>query len=232
MRPNIPSKRFIEQHIQSILPKSLDPKFSIGMPVRGSDKCKGESDCLQFDEYMELAKEAWDEMKTEYQGMVQPNAPPPPSRASLILTTEDRAVFENAMKYNTTDFPLDFVVNKDDIMQSSGNFVAISKTTKEDSDQIMLSSMIAMSMQFHARYVYSNCCSNFHNLIFEFLRLGCGVHQELIGEDLTKRRCYPNICCGWTSKSECEYIRASYNQTLAERKARQDGRIASTRRFL
>ena len=217
MRPNIPSKRFIEQHLQSILPKSLDLRFSIGMPIRGSDKCKDESDCLQFDEYMKLAKEAWDEMKTEYQRMVQPNSPPLPSRASLIVTTEDRTVFENAMKYNTTDFPLDFVVNKDDVMQSTGNFDVLSKRFPEDSDQIMLSSMIAMSMQFHARHVYANCCSNFHRLIYDFLRLGCGVHRKPF-----LKRCYPNICCKWTSKAGCERIRAHYNHTLLQRVARHD----------
>ena len=218
-RPNVISNRLIERQLEAILPKKLDSRFAIGMPLRGSDKCGKESNCLRFDEYMEVAKEAWEEIRTAYNKTSSKSSKVIiPARPSLIVTTEDRKIFDQMLNYSSNGSRFDFVANENDVMQSSGHFGEIARSTKEDPDQILLSSLIAMKMQLHARFVYGNCCSNFHNLLLSFLRLGCGVHQEP-GDGMT-RRCYPNICCTWTRKSDCEKIRAEYNQTLMARKAK------------
>ena len=212
LRPNVPSKLLIEKRLESILPKSLDSRFAIGMPLRGSDKCGKESNCLGFDEYMEVAKDAWEALRTESKA----SSTTLPEKGSLILTTEDRKLFQQRLSYSMVNFPYQFVVNEQDVLQSSGSYWEISKSTREAPDQVVLSSLIAMKMQLHAKFVYGNCCSNFHRLIFDMIRLGCGFHEP---ESIW--RCYPNICCSWTSKADCEKIRADYNQTISKRKERQ-----------
>ena len=226
MRPNIPSKRQIEDDLQTILPTSLNSQFTIGMPLRGSDKCYKESNCLTFDEYMQVAVEAWEELKAT---MSRTSTEAIPTRGTLILTTEDKRLFSQRLKYTTNNgthyFPLDFVVNENDIMQSSGNVGKVTTPriqqgeSSSAADRIILSSLIAIQMQFYAKFVYGNCCSSFHFLIFSFLQLGCGSYQEF--ETNNRPRCYPNVCCKWTSKSECEAIRTEYNQTLFNRAARK-----------
>ena len=205
LRPNVKSKRFLDKQLKLVLPKSLDSRFAIGIPIRGSDKCGKESNCLEFDEYMNVAREAWEGLRAE-QNQLSFSANFP-VKGSLILTTEDRKLFQQRLNYSAIDFPFNFVVNENDVMQSSGSYWNIARSTKESPDEIVLSSLIAMKMQFHAKYVYGNCCSNFHRLIFEMIQLGCGFHQPQ-----SIWRCYPNICCSWTSEEECEEIHSEYKR--------------------
>ena len=217
LRPNLPSHRQIENEIESVFPKPFDSQLTIGMPIRGSDKCYDESDCLQFEDYMDVAMDVWEELQLEYHHHHDhhhhhSSAKGLPKRGSLILTTEDKTVFDQRLNYSLAHFPYNFVVNENDVMQSSGSF----RLTNVSPDKIILSSLIVMKMQFHAKYVYGNCCSNFHRLIFEMLQLGCGIQSPA-----SARRCYPNICCGWTGPVACRKIRAEYMKTLKQRRKKQ-----------
>jgi len=65
-RLNAPTHKRIDEILAEALPCDLDPSRTISMPIRASDKCtgdlhigggwRGESTCLNFTEYMELAE--------------------------------------------------------------------------------------------------------------------------------------------------------------------------------
>ena len=129
------------------------------------------------------------------------------------MTTEDKALFTQRLEYNISSsssstgyhFPLEFVVNENDSFQSTGNTAVF----RDAADDIMLSSLIALKMQFHAAVVYGNCCSNFHLLLFDFLREGCGLATKV--KCLQETTDY-NVCCSWTRSAACEAIRTEFRQ--------------------
>eukprot|EP00934_Nitzschia_sp_Nitz4_P005597 Nitzschia sp. Nitz4//scaffold36_size144017//83321//84991//NITZ4_003099-RA/size144017-processed-gene-0.238-mRNA-1//1//CDS//3329549495//5587//frame0 len=190
LRPNLDAAKSLQQKLKQILPDSMDPNKTIGMPIRGSDKCEGESTCLEFAQYMKLAKETW--MKTGSNGNVQ---------GSVIVTTEDKKLFEMRHGYiNKTGFPLSLIVNEEDSLQSTGAV----KEYGEQADEVVKSSILALQMQLHAGQVFGNCCSNFHLMLFDILREGCGIV-------IPKARCLQetkkyNICCAWTKGNECDVV--------------------------
>jgi hypothetical protein len=125
-------------------------------------------------------------------------------RGKLIMTTEDESLFKQRLLFNeASQFPLDFVVNEQDSLQGSGN----AKVFGENADNIMISSLIALQMQFHAGHVYGNCCSNFHLMLFDFLREGCGLTTQTTCLQETKDY---NVCCQWTRTEECTVIRDEF----------------------
>lgn len=136
-------------------------------------------------------------------------------RGHLIVTTEDESVFQQRLLFNNvTGFPLDFVVNHKDTLQGSGN----AQSFGDNADDIMKSSLIALQLQFHAGHVYGNCCSNFHLVLFDFLREGCGLTQTTTCLQETSNY---NICCQWTRTEECEAIRAEQQEQQPDNGARQ-----------
>jgi hypothetical protein len=127
-------------------------------------------------------------------------------RGKLIMTTEDESLFKQRLLFNeASQFPLDFVVNEQDSLQGSGN----ANIFGENADNIMISSLTALQMQFNAGHVYGNCCSNFHLMLFDFLREGCGLTTQTTCLQETKDY---NVCCQWTRTEECEVIRAEFRK--------------------
>ncbi len=196
LRPNESAKSTLDQHMNNIFKYPLAPEMTIGLPIRGSDKCDRESTCLEFDKYMQLAKETW-ENSTVSSGR----------RGSLIMTTEDEDVFRRRALYsNANDFPLDFVVNEGDSLQGSGNV----RVFGSNADQIMMSSLVAIKMQLHAGHVYGNCCSNFHLMLFDFARGGCGLTTKATCLQETENY---RVCCAWSDTQECVTIRDAYRDS-------------------
>ena len=190
LRPNQKAKAVIDKHMGDIFKRPVTPETTIGLPIRGSDKCGKESTCLHFEKYMRLAKETWESSAVATSGI---------KRGSLIMTTEDEDVFRERVLYNATSgFPLDFIVNENDSLQGSGNV----KVFGLNADEIMLSSLIAIRMQLNAGRVFGNCCSNFHMMLFDFVREGCGLTSEAICLQETEDY---KVCCSWDKHDgECE----------------------------
>jgi hypothetical protein len=125
----------------------------------------------------------------------------------MTTGTEDPTLFAQRHQYSksSSNFPLEFVVNEKDPLQGTGN----TKQYKQAADDILISSMLAIQMQFHARHVYGNCCSNFHVLLFDFLREGCGMTMQTTCFQETENY---NTCCQWTKTAACALIRQDYKQ--------------------
>lgn len=171
----------------------------------GSDKCNTESTCLDFDKYMQLATETWHDSQNT--SALTTSTTTANKRGALVMTTEDPALFAQRLQYSksSSNFPLEFVVNNLDPLQGTGN----TKKYRQAADDILISSMLAIQMQFHARHVYGNCCSNFHLLLFDFLREGCGMTTQTTCLQETENY---NVCCQWTKTTACYLILEDYKQ--------------------
>lgn len=194
MRPNVAYQAWSNEIVAAALPADLDPNIVIGLPVRGSDKCRSESICLKYELYMELIQWTHNSL---FKNSTKPT--------KIILTTEDGDIFNASKAYQTRDdFPFEILTNDQDVLQGSG----APKDYKDQADNVMLMTIVALKMQLHGRVVYGNCCSNFHLMLFDMLREGCGAHKSPILSCLQEhpdRRF--NICCGWTRTDECDVTR-------------------------
>ena len=201
LRPNPTTTATLHEELQGIFPASMKEETTLGLPIRGSDKCNAESTCLAFDRYMQLATETWrDKISWNItQG----------KRGSLIMTTEDKILFEKRLLYTKeSGFPLDFVVNDKDPLQGSG----LAKGYGESADRIMISSLLAIQMQLRAGSIYGNCCSNFHLMLFDFAKEGCGLTEK--ATCLQETKCY-KVCCSWRNDEGCDAIRKEHKEEIS-----------------
>jgi len=175
LRPNPASQRHLAEGLNRIFP-SKPTGIRVGMPIRGSDKCPGESTCLPFANYMNLAQEEF--------------------ATSVILTTEDEKILDQRHRYRNQS---NFYVNTKDTLQGTGNV----HTFGDEADDIMESSLLAIQMQLHSSIVLGNCCSNFHLMIFDLVREGCGA-PNAVAKCLQETK--ELVCCGWTKTPECRAL--------------------------
>jgi hypothetical protein len=68
----------------------------------------------------------------------------------------------------------------------------------------MFSSLVVLKLQLHSTIVIGICCSNFHNVLFDLYREGCGMVEH------GKFKCMQDlnnpdyrICCAWSKTGEC-----------------------------
>lgn len=183
---------------------------------------------------MKLAEESWMEEQKQQQLRLDGSSSTtvtPPSRGTLIMTTEDESMFQQRLLYNASNgFPLDFIVNEQDVMQGTGS----TRSYGTDADNIMISSMIAIQMQLYASHVYGNCCSNFHLVLFDFVREGCGLGSStraaaaatsllpskktsMMTTCLQETEKY-HVCCGWTRTEECNLLREEFQMEQKKRR--------------
>ncbi len=221
LRPNPHYKQILDRQTSGLVPKDINPSETIGLAIRGSDKCKRESMCLSFDRYMELA--------TDVAYPFLPKSSTNNTRPKLIMTTEDPHVFNNSLAYQrNASFPFEFLVNENDNMQGSG----APKAFRQEGESTIVSSLTALKFHFNAGRVYLNCCSNFHAVLNRLLTGQCGarrhrhdfvfgknIRDESVGqlwptkvaqcmnEELPRRF---HICCQWTRGSVCNEIRKEY----------------------
>jgi hypothetical protein len=195
MRPNANYQLLSDEVIAHIVPDDLDLGLAMGLPIRGSDKCKSESTCYVFDTYMKLMQQLWRDRLGSPRG----------KNASIVLTTEDMRIMKAREDFKTNEsFPFKFFYNSNDILQGSGR----PKDFKGRADLIMLSSIVSIKLQLHTRILVGNCCSNFHLMLFDLYREGCGAVPS--GEVMCLQE-HPDpqfhACCGWTRTEECDRIR-------------------------
>ena len=172
-----------------------------------------ESECLSFEQHMKVMTSIW--KKNQAIAAVSNNV------VNVILTTEDERVMEDMRRFNATSTLVSyrFITNKHDVLQGTG--VANEFHGANDNitaDQVMLSSVAALKLQLNAKYAVGNCCSNFHNLLFDFLRDECGAVQGAIATCLQEMDDPEfRVCCAWDKSEECTAKRqaAENNKTKA-----------------
>jgi len=175
--------------------------------LTASDKCGIESECFSFDKYMRAATQLWME-----------RTPAASTPTSIVVTTEARDVFRELTRYDTggAPFPVQFVTNHHDVLQSTGFFDELDRAaTNVTADEAMLSAMSSLKLQLATKITTGNCCSNFHLLIADFLRAGCGASNENTFQCLQDHS-DPLLrpCCSWDQSDVCRERRI--NQTLSQ----------------
>lgn len=134
--------------------------------------------------------------------------------ASLVLTSEAASMMGARYNYSTSsDFPFQFVVNDDDVTQGTGH---PRKYMWMDAHKIMLSSMVAIVLQLMPKYIVANCCSSFHQVMLDLLRVGCGAVKT------PDFRCLQetddpqfHVCCGWSRDEPCLKQLEEFRKVLA-----------------
>lgn len=218
MRPKVEFAERIDHIIDNTFGDNHQTDIALGLPIRASDKCVDESECPSFETYMLLMQNVWDTNEknlADARDREIPNATTtenPTPYTNIILTSEssdvleDQRVFEEKSDryHNNLSFPFKFVTNTFDVLQNTGNpsKMSTSESSKED---ILISALTSLKMQFYAKYSVGNCCSNHHLLLFDFLTEGCGAgdfdHVAECMQDHEDKRF--RICCGWTKTDEC-----------------------------
>lgn len=213
MRPNLSNARRLDIHMSKVFPAEFDPEFSLGLPVRASDKCLMESECLSFPQYMKLMGQVW----TNNQGPIRETAnrrslPEAVTNAHIVLTTEAESIFRDKAKFESdpqqrksVPFDYQFVTNDEDVRQGTGLPANFGKHVKNvTADDIMLSAVSSIQTQLMARFTVGNCCSNFHLLLFDFLRDGCGAARDNDAQCLQENKDPEfRVCCQWSKTDEC-----------------------------
>lgn len=207
LRPMPRARASIDEVVNEVLPLDFETEHAIGLPIRGSDKCETESDCLSFTQYLRAATQ-----------LVQANLKQ--SRTtSIIITTESEAVFKEIQDYfslsaNATQLPLRFLLNHRDIRQNSGFAKDFITSPKISADQVMHSAISSLALQLTPGLTVGNCCSNFHLMLADFLHSGCGTASS------NKFQCLQDnsdpdlrVCCKWDKTPVCLKRR---NQTVSQ----------------
>ena len=202
LRPNPTGRHKIQDVMQHVFPSNFDPTSAIGMPIRSSDKCISESECLSFDQYMQIARNLSLKNKTKSRQIAEEEM------RNIILTSESKEMLQARHRYNADEnFPFTLIANDKDVAQGTGNPREYNKMNSRNitADDIMLSTMSSLNMQLMAAHTVGNCCSNFHKLMMEFLSRGCGAAPRNKFECLQENK-NPEfrLCCQWSSNQECK----------------------------
>lgn len=139
MRPNVMARAEIDRLVTNALPIDFNPESSIGLAIRSGDKCIRESQCMPFDNYMDLVK-VLSANRTAARADTTENA----RYDTIVLTSEDKTMLEARFNYTSRpDFPFRFVVNVEDVAQGHGSAGAYG----ERADDIMISSLTSAKLQ-------------------------------------------------------------------------------------
>ena len=206
LRPNPMSKHKIEGVTQQVFPSDFDSSLAIGLPIRSSDKCFRESECLTFDRYMQIVRNA-----SLRNGSFPSWLKKEGKRRHIILTSESKEILQARHRYNADEnFPFTLIANDNDVAQGTGNPMYYEQMASRNitADDIMLSTMSSISMQLMATWTVGNCCSNFHKLMLDFLSRGCGAAQKNYFECLQDNE-NPEfrLCCQWSTNHECKRMK-------------------------
>jgi hypothetical protein len=149
---------------------------------------------------------------------------------NVLLTSESRKVFQEqqeflhntALQEATSPFPFRIITNSEgDVHPIQKNWRSHSPYLNFTSDQNMIAALSSLQIQLLAKYTIGNCCSNFHQLLFDFLKAGCGKVQTSNNATMTTSggggqgaECLQSnenpelrLCCGRTELPHCKKIR-------------------------
>lgn len=158
LRPNFESGQKLAEIMEDIVPPSITSSVPlIGLPIRASDKCYRESECLPFDDYMKAVELVWQRYRLQLE---------PTSGPLVLFTTESKEMVKAQRNFSRTS-SLEFLVNSRDVTPNSGLISEVAPDGRFSADETMLSAISTFSFQLKARVSILNCCSNFHMLLKE-----------------------------------------------------------------
>jgi hypothetical protein len=167
LRPNFASRRKLTEALNNIVPSHFSPESTLGLPIRASDKCYRESECLSFDEYMRAADMVW-------QDHHQPTTTKNGNRSTtptILFTTESIKMLNEQKAYisnNAASSRHQFLTNTRDVTPNTGLISEVaSHEERFTADENMLSALSSFSFQLLPSVSVGNCCSNFHMLLNE-----------------------------------------------------------------
>lgn len=209
LRPNISKGKELEAFFQKDIPSDFNSAKTFGLPLRGSDKCTQESECLQPQTYMNLLGTIWSEQgytntlgkKNREEGVT----------ANILVTSEKLDLVERIFDISVNEtylqklpFKPRLITNSNDIHQGTGNADRPRLQKGAEADDIITSILSSFKLQMNAAHTIGNCCSNFHQIIFHLLRGGCGIEPENRGTCLQHRNeSIYQLCCDRKSKPAC-----------------------------
>eukprot|EP00979_Chaetoceros_neogracilis_P014134 scaffold4446_cov272-Chaetoceros_neogracile.AAC.11 len=206
MRPTLAKGNQLKAFMDNDLPPDFDSARSFGFPIRGSDKCNQESECLQFPTYMRLLKSKWYE-----EGFAEKYDRESGNVTFIILVTSemkdimDKAyAFSNNSEY-MSKFPFTprWITNTNDIRQGNGS-PGRAKLGGNTADDVITSMLSTFKLQMNAGSTIGNCCSNFHQVIMQLLQGGCGLEYNNKGQCLQSRNeSLYQLCCQKKSNRVC-----------------------------
>jgi hypothetical protein len=217
MRPNPTSSLLVDGVLHEIIPADFIPQRSIGLPIRASDKCGTESECLSFQQHVQAATELWraaynvTKDRTESISAADDSLLP---STSIVLTTESQQIlreYEEAVNSNGTfsNAPFQFVTNHLDVAQDTGYLEELDTSRDVASgfsaDHVMLSALSSLKAQLMTKITLGNCCSNFHLILKDLLSAGCGVATTNTFQCLQDHK-NPEfrVCCAWDKSPVCQ----------------------------
>jgi hypothetical protein len=207
MRPTLDKGNQLKSFTEFDLPSDFDSAQSFGVPIRGSDKCNQESECLKFPSYMRLLKSKWyEEGFADKYGQGGSNI-----TFDVLITSETKDIVEQAYAFSNnskymSQFPFTprWITNTNDIRQGNGATKRPILKPGETGDDIILSILSSFKLQMNAASTIGNCCSNFHQVIFHLLRGGCGAEYGNNGQCLQSRNeSIYQLCCQFKTKPRC-----------------------------
>ncbi len=184
--------------IEKSIPKHHNFENTIGVPVRASDKCKRESECLSFYQHMAAASHLWStHLEANNSTLTKP---------SVVFTSDSKAMAKEQVDFSsnstiqrTLPHQFEFVTNLRDRHPDSGYARGKEiRTSNVTLDDAMLDVMSTLKLQMLPRVTMGNCCSNFHVLLGDFLMEGCGAASENTFHCIQE---HPDprylLCCSW-----------------------------------
>lgn len=159
-RPNRRMRGIIEKALRESFPIGFDPNKAVGMPIRASDKCQKEANCITFGDYMA-------QVHSEF---------PLYDMKRIVLTTEDETIIKASESYaEEHDEDFTFTTNAHDVAQGSGAYSDLPQNKRDYSkEDILASTMASWAFQLEPGHSFLNFCSNWHVVMFDSIRFGCG----------------------------------------------------------
>jgi hypothetical protein len=153
MRPNFDSQNSLANILDDIVPSGLDASSFVGLPIRDSDKCYRESECLPFEDYIKAVDIVWRRLNRK-------------SHPVILFTSESQRIVQ-AQRNFSLNSSYRFLVNSHDVIPNSGLISEVVSEGRFTADESMMSAISSFSFQLFARASILNCCSNFHMLLNE-----------------------------------------------------------------
>ena len=164
LRPNLFNRARLDAILADSLPANYDPERLVGLPIRATDKCLRESECLTLDQHVRATDKMWKKLDRSLDD------------STIVLTTESREMMTDMQAYAEQKPGLTVLTNSHDKDRDSGGGTSIRKVI--ESDILMLSAISSLQLQLATRATIGNCCSNFHVMMLTFLSEGLGAAKE------------------------------------------------------
>lgn len=213
LRPNADVQRQLDKVLSDIVPSDWNPDGTYGMPIRASDNCNAESDCLSLEQHVQVANLLWKRHEHMRRASRDYNYTHDENKAkpTILFNTESRDVVREQEEYlaaASTEslgyFDRRVIRNTRDVLPDTGRFSYKSGHNNQSlgaaatADPIVLSALVSLKLQLYARLTGANCCSNFHTLLGHFFHAGCGASKQNDFVCLQNMRDPElRICCRW-----------------------------------